>query len=134
VQNLGTLSSYFLNAESSEPELVSFSAWINYKQYMWWAHLFASLLTFIAGYRLWKIHAPDSVRFAVIALWVNYLLAPLGDYAAAYFALDDGPLRVAGANLAQNYITSFPAPIIWTAYLNLSRRVKNTYYSQSITK
>lgn len=133
LSNLGRLSGDFLAAEQATPALASASTWINYKQYMWWTYSITALLTFIAGYRLWKIHKPESVRFAIVILWVANFLAAFGYFAAAYAALGEIALQEATAALVKQLVTAVLIAGIWTLYLVKSRRVKNTYYSPAFT-
>lgn len=131
LSNLGRLSADFQAAEQSTPGLASLSTWLNYKQYMWWTYFVTAILTFIAGYRLWKIHRPESVRFAIAALWIANLLASLGYFAAAYAALGQIALTQAIPTLVKQLLFSVGIAGVWTLYLVKSRRIKNTYYTSA---
>ncbi len=125
---LGKISGDFAAAEQATPALASVATWINYKQYMWWVYCLTALLTFIAGYRLWKIHKPESVRFAIIILWVANILAAFGYFVAAYAALGDVALNEATTVLVKQVFSAVVIAGVWTMYLLKSRRVQNTYY------
>lgn len=89
-------------------------------------HASASV-SFSAGYRLWKIHFPEAVRFAILALW---LAGPQGNVLYVILAITIFGSKAGGDAIAQmvgGTISSFIVAGIWTAYLMRSFRVKNTY-------
>ena len=124
---LGKLSNEFYDTERQLPQLVNNAQWSNYKQISWL--IFAALVAirFSAGYRLWKIHFSESVRFAILALWLS---GPLGDF--MYFV---ALVLIFGLQVSANGLPEMLGGIlgssigagIWTAYLMRSLRVKNTY-------
>jgi hypothetical protein len=85
----------------------------------------AAMLHFVAGYRLWTVHTPATVRLAKLVLclttpslfFAQLFVAgvTLGDFTAT--AEDVG--RVIGVYLAAG---------VWFVYLKRSKRVWNTYY------
>lgn len=123
----GRLSDEFQNALVQYPQLAANSQWQNYRQICWLIFAGLAAVSFAAGYRLWKIHSPESVRFAIIALW---LIGPIGNAlyivsAAAVFG------SIVGDNALAAMIGAVAPPCIvaaiWTTYLMRSDRVKNTY-------
>lgn len=123
----GRLSNEFRDSLERYPQLAQSSEWRTYEQASWLIFAVTVAIGISAGYRLWKIHAPDSVRFAILALW---LIGPVTTI--LYFL----PLVIlfgsqAAAKALPEAIGSFVASCIvagiWTAYLTRSVRVGNTY-------
>ena len=115
------------NAVEKYPQLVGISQWQNYKLATWIIFISSAVISFVAGYRLWKIHSRESVRFAIIANWVE---GPLQNVlyivsAAIIFDTNAGLEQV----ITKRVIISCIGAGTWTAYLLLSDRVKNTYKS-----
>lgn len=129
LSGFGKLSSDFEMAEKSTPVLLTLNTWADYKQYTWWVFSLSALLSFIAGYRLWKIHSKDSVRFAIIVLWTVNLLKPLGYFFVGYATLGQQAASAATTSLISAGFGGLIMAGIWTMYLMKSRRVKNTYQS-----
>jgi len=117
-----------LEGEKSFPPISP--QWQTYKQASWLIFIASSALSFAAGYRLWKIHLPESVKFAILALWLS---GPLKDtlwMISAIVVL--GNDTVTGGDIIASFgsivvISSAIAAGIGTAYLKRSVRVKNTY-------
>jgi hypothetical protein len=118
------------NAESANNALLTSQYWVDYKAATWVILLIATTVSIGAGYCLYRIHLPSSVRFAIICLWVIGPGMVLADWAAAYLLLfrplnrplDSGPfVRTLGVSIVGSFV--------WTAYLQQSDRVKNTYRS-----
>lgn len=74
---LERLTNEFQDAEKKFPLLAGNTQWVHYKQVSWLIFAVTVAVGFSAGYRLWKIHAAESVRFAILALWVS---GPLGNF------------------------------------------------------
>lgn len=109
------------------PQLANNAQWQNYTQVSWLIFTASASVSFAAGYRLWKIHFPESVRFAILALW---LAGPLGNVLYVTSAITIFGSKAGGDAIAQmvgGTISSFIVAGIWTAYLMRSVRVKNTY-------
>jgi len=124
---LGNISNEFRDALEKYPQLAGNSQWQNYKQVSWIIFMASASISFAAGYRLWKIHRPESVRFAIIA---NWLVGPLQNALYIVFAAIIFGTRSGGDAIAQmitSVIISCISAGIWTAYLIRSVRVKNTY-------
>lgn len=127
---LGKMSNEFRDAVEQFPQLADNAQWQNYKQISWLIFTASSVISFSAGYRLWKIHFPESVRFAILALW---LAGPLGNVLYVIAAV-----VIFGNNAGGDVVTQMIGGIlssvitagIWTAYLSKSQRVRNTYQYQ----
>jgi len=124
----GQLSNDFMSAESADPALTTVAEWVAFKSYSHWALGLALVISFSAGYRLWKIHNADSVRFAIGALWLIAPIAATGYYAAAYFAFGSSAAQTLTSELVLMILQGSLPALIWTMYLLRSRRVRNTYY------
>jgi hypothetical protein len=121
------LSTEFDNAVKSLPQLASNAQWQNYKLVSWLIFSATAAISFVAGYRLWKIHFPESVRFAILTLW---LAGPLGNvfYIISSIVIFGGNAGGnARAQMVKGTIQIAIVAGIWTAYLMRSERVKNTY-------
>lgn len=127
LSGFGKLSNEFRDALEQFPQLAGNSQWQNYKQMSWLIFTVSAAISFSAGYRLWKIHFPESVRFAILALW---LAGPLGNVfyiVIAYLIFGDNLGGSVFAEMIGGTIASCVAAGIWTAYLMRSDRVRNTY-------
>lgn len=116
-------------AEAANPSLTSLDAWQSFVTYSNWALLFSLAITFSAGYRLWKIHTPQSVRFAILAMWIAAPVSALFQIVAAHFSIGTAALSSAGGEIAVGVIRGWIVALVWTLYLLMSKRVKNTYYA-----
>lgn len=127
----GRMTDEYASAEKQLPSLVTHAAWIQYKQLSWCVFALTAALSITAGYRLWKVHSIDSVRFAVPSLW---LAGPGGQvlyFVAAVMSLGMEPAPGMLSALVGSIVASTIAAAIWTAYLLRSQRVRNTYVSRT---
>jgi len=129
---LWSILSTFNNIEEAiqkYPRLIQLPAWGTYKFTCWAIVLGAATLHISAGYRLWKIHTPASVRFALIALWVagpgTVLLDILATSAIFKTSLDF-------STLGPDFFRTLIYTAAWTAYLIVSKRAKNVYNSDRL--
>lgn len=122
----GRLSMEFSVTAEKFPHLASDANWINYKDISWGLFWLSSAIGFSAGYRLWKLHFPESVRFAVIALWVIGPVAGV-TYLVAGILIFGMPSSANYGQVIGPILGSAIVAGIWTAYLKRSVRVKNTY-------
>ena len=122
------------NAESANSALLTNQLWLNYKAAVWVIWGIATTVSIGAGYCLYRIHLPSSVRFAIISLWVIGPGALIADSAALYLAIFR-PLNrpLDSGELLGMLVGSLVVSGIWTAYLLKSVRVKNTYRSPLVT-
>jgi uncharacterized protein DUF2569 len=126
---LGKLTNEFQDAEKKFPLLDVNTQWIHYKQVSWLIFAVTAAVGFVAGYRLWKIHAAESVRFAILALWV---CGPLGNFlylVATMLIFGSRASASAVPKMLGATMASCIAAGLWTAYLTRSFRVRNTYKS-----
>jgi hypothetical protein len=125
---LSALMGAIEDAESNAPRLLTLSYWGNFKLTIWSAYCVFAAISISAGYRLWKNHEPQTVRFAIYAVWIIGPLSELvmGLLLPVLFA----PIRF--ADLAPEILGSVLGSAIyagvWTAYLKRSQRVKNTFH------
>lgn len=136
LSGFGSLSNEFHDVLELFPQLENNTQLKTYKQVAWLILAALASTSFAAGYRLWKFHCPESVRFAIIAIW---LVGPLGH--ALYIVFIGNYLDIISkvAHFSSNVrghiidktftdtIYSVIAAVIWTAYLMRSTRVRNTY-------
>jgi hypothetical protein len=137
----GSLSNEFHDALELFPQLENNTQLKNYKQVAWLILAALASTSFAAGYRLWKIHCPESVSFAILAIWlvgplghVLYMIF-IGGYLDIIFTATHFSSNVRGHIIDKMFtdtIFSVMAAGIWTAYLMRSVRVKNTYKIPSI--
>jgi len=121
------LSTYFRKSVEEFPRLASNARWQNYEHASWLIFTASAVISFAGGLRLWKTHLPESVRFAIIALW---LAGPLANVLYIVSAIIIFGGNVNGHFIAQmvgGIISSVIGASIWTAYLMRSVRVRNTY-------
>jgi hypothetical protein len=128
---LGASQKYqaFSMAEFNSPQLATYAPYISYKTESWVIFIIGAAISIAAGFLLYFRHQPSSVRFAVIALWLifpvrqaMYLFAANGSFSPqiADTITQDMGVWIIGSVIAAG---------IWTAYLLMSKRVKNTYHS-----
>jgi hypothetical protein len=111
--------------ESENPGLRSVAEWVDYTQWSWALVAAAVSLSFAAGYRLWKVHHWDSVKFAIGALWLIGAGTSVADWLITWAILDTA---VALTEMIDSDIAAaLIGPMLWTAYLLRSKRVANTY-------
>lgn len=122
-----TLTEVFRGAVDQFPQLAFSMQWQKYEQASWLIYVASAAISFSAGYRLWKNHSPESVKFAILAIW---LAGPLGNVLYMVAAIIISGSNAGGntiANMIGGTISTVIAAGIWTAYLMRSERVKNTY-------
>ena len=113
--------------EREVPGVAELPIWGTIKLYSLTFAVIAAGLSIYTGWRLNQVHRPSSVRLAMAMLWLLGPLLVLLDTAIASaafgvpFAMDEQ----GWGDLARGVVGAS----IWTAYLALSRRVKNTYYA-----
>lgn len=121
-------------AEKSNPQLLGIAAWQNYKMATWFLLAIAVGISVIAGWRLLKAHEPSSVLIAIIALWVRGPLLTPFDALAANAFLDMAYADYFGdPTLVGEVLGSVFVAVVWTTYLKVSRRVRNTYHHRPYT-
>lgn len=104
-------------------ELAAKASWQRFEQVAWIILWCAVSVGFCAGYRLWKTHAPESVKFAITALWASEPGMTVVLFGCMYLIFGAAPLSSFISILLPACISAF----IWTLYLKKSVRVHNTY-------
>ena len=126
-----TASVLFREAEEAYPGLATIGNWITYKQVSWTIIACVSALLIASAYRLWKLHLRESVRFAIIVLWVTGPGFVVADSIAIVTTLGASALDLSNPNVGGQLMGRLLAvcgvAVVWTTYLVRSKRVKNTY-------
>gem|GEM_PF-1485164 len=120
------LAGEFTITEAEYPILLTSSDWASFKLAEWLTLLFFCAISIYGGVGLWKKRTPDVVANAKLVLWFN---APISVVATNIIIpammmpmAKDNFVKVIPALLASLIVAG-----IWTAYLNRSKRVRNTY-------
>lgn len=131
--SLGSSSGDIAQAERANPFLTTIPGWSDYKRLTTAIQTAAAVCLFIGGILLWKRHKRSSVYIAIASLWVANLGAVLAHHVSLVQTL---PQFADDATFNQTGLAVFKAILIagvWTLYLLLSRRVKNTYSTATTT-
>lgn len=123
---MGSLSNGFREAIENMPELAIDKEWLLYKQVSWLIFIISSTVSFSAGYKLWKLHLPESVHYANYSLWLSGPGAQIG-YSFSALVIFKLPLEKAAIAMVPLIVMSILLTGVWVAYLKFSVRVKNTY-------
>ncbi len=121
------LANGFREASQKSSVLTSTQQWQYYKQASWLIFAISAAIKYSAGYRLWKTHQPESVSFAILALWLSFPIAYIASSISEVLIFN---LNINDALISGMYIGATIQILIagfWTAYLMRSVRVKNTY-------
>lgn len=104
--------------------------WARYKLATWVLLATSSALSVVAGVRLWKDHRTASVVFAVVALWLVLPARSLLYMFAEWVIFNpEDATELLWRGLKNTAFTAVIAGV-WTAYLLLSLRVRNTYRAE----
>src|SRR3989338_999487 len=109
------------------PLLEHSDKWQTYKQISLLILTTSIAINFIAGYRLWKLHFPESVWFAISALWLGGPFAGILIAISGIVILDGAANSFEIGKIFGELISSALSAGIWTIYLKRSARVRNTY-------
>lgn len=117
----------FASIEHQYSELASLADWSSFKTAEWVVLLIFCGISIYGGHGLATKRTPDAVSRAKLVLWFNY---PIGIVVTAMIipALMLPGGGKAAATAIPSLLASLIAVAIWTAYLNRSKRVKNTYF------
>lgn len=129
---IGRTYGEFASAEHQYPVLAQVAEWSSFKTAEWIALLVFCAISIYGGLGLATNRTPDAVSRAKLVLWFNYPISivVIGMIIPAALIPDSGK-DVALA--IPSLIASLIAVGIWTAYLNRSKRVKNTYGITNMT-
>jgi len=123
---IGRTYGEFAAAEREYPALAQVAEWSSFKTVEWAALLFFCAISIYGGLGLATKRTPDAVSRAKLVLWFNY---PISITVTAMIIpatmIPDGGKQA--AMVVPSLFASLIAVAIWTAYLNRSMRVKNTY-------
>jgi hypothetical protein len=127
VLGYGRLVVAISSAEDARPAIAYLPSWQAYKSLAGWIYAMTAAASVIAGFCLWRVHSPGSVRLAMITLWLIGPVAAIVDAA--------GAMRIFNASFARAFNPSIigavggtvAVALIWTLYLWRSKRVRNTY-------
>ncbi len=124
----GLISIYegFVNIEQTF-DVTGLASWRQHKTMTWLLFIVSTVTSMLAGYRLYKEHAKESVRFAIYAIW---LAGPILNLTAIMAGILILGVPYAGGGFWQGFasiVFSVCIASLWTAYLKRSVRVKNTY-------
>lgn len=127
----GKLTQEFSEALKQSPHLATNAQFLNYKLSSYIIFVASALTSFAAGLQLWRVYSSESVRFAILAIWLSVPFAKILNLAsvlwiyreiAAWSNIETMILTMLGSTLSSCVVAG-----IWTAYLIKSVRVKNTY-------
>ncbi len=125
LMTVGRTAGDIVHAEYLYPGLADVAEWSSYKTVAWIAVLVVSAISIYGGIGLATRRTPDAVSKAKIVLW---LINPVAILVMGMLILIMFPVGVDEAvKVFLVFILSFIPAGIWTAYLNRSKRVKNTY-------
>lgn len=119
-----------LNISETErlyPGIINHAPWKNYKIVTWAAALTAAGSYCWCGWVMRKQHIPSSVNTAIICMWVVPISVLCVDVIAADYFLKITPTEMLGSEALASLVKVFIYATIWTLYLKLSKRVRNTY-------
>lgn len=129
---LGSTANNFSQTELAYPVLNSLTSWGNYKTASFALAFLVAGMYGWCGKVLWTQHIPQSVKTAILALWILPLFLGVGDVMLAMGILElhlhDA---VDGRELVSRLFGYFMPAAVWTLYLKLSRRVRNTYFNKA---
>ena len=127
LRRLGDTATEFKKAEKSDASLLTDLRWSRYRHKSCAIGSASAALSMTAGVRLWLIHRRNSVHFAILASWAMMPVASHLD-AVSIWAIY-GPKDAAASlpRMLQSSLISTLSAGLWTEYLMLSKRVRNTY-------
>lgn len=123
---IGRTGFEFMDVERQYPGIENVPEWSSFKKVEWTALLVFCAISIYGGLGLAKKRTPDAVSRAKLVLWINYPISIIvtGMIIPALMIPESGKVV---AMTIPSLIASLIAVAIWIAYLNRSKRVKNTY-------
>ncbi|WP_347467559.1 DUF2569 family protein [Burkholderia stagnalis] len=117
-----------ITTEHDYPGVLSNPNWGTFKTAYWLTWAAASGVGAYAGFLLWKRHAPPSVGFAKMALWLSGpIMLAVQSFVVVPLTLHVSMDAQSAGEAAGKIIGSALSAIVWTLYFSKSVRVKNTY-------
>lgn len=116
----------FAAAEHEYPALTQVAEWTTYKTFEWIAILVFCIISIYGGLGLATKRTPEVVSNAKLVLWFNYPIFVI----VSGMIIPAMMISGSGHDVAMaipEVIASLIGVWIWTAYLNRSKRVRNTY-------
>lgn len=126
---IGRTNYDFSQAEKINTQLLNWSAWSQYKILTWIAVLIFCGISIFGGFQLLMKRTSAAVQIAKVVLWFNFPISVIAiGIIIPLLTLESAGDTVAGEAVL-DLLVSFIAVLIWTVYLNKSKRVRNTYVS-----
>jgi hypothetical protein len=127
LRNVAETMNAIHDTEAFYPALLKVPLWNTYKLVIWSTIAAACAASIAGGWRLRNDHRPQTVRFAIWMLWLS---GPIGAICilfeqATILGAKAEELFSAQAVGGQIGVLAYAA--VWTIYLKVSRRVRNTY-------
>ncbi|WP_397474234.1 DUF2569 family protein [Pusillimonas sp.] len=133
LRTLGETARNISDAERAYPTIVDLAQWGNYKTAIWMAVLAYSIALVWAGWSLMRHFIPSSVSAAIAVMWICPIALLAIDMYASITFLEMEASEYFSTEIIGGMMGGLVYAGIWTAYLKLSRRVKNTYYADWTT-
>ena len=114
---LGRTATDIAEVERSNPGVSASSEWSSMVAMAWIYTAIYCIISIFAGYRLYNHHVPKTVQIVIACLWIA------GPGLTIIGLILIGSDQAAITDLVRSSITAG----IWSAYLLISKRVKNTY-------
>lgn len=126
----GVANSETFALERQYPNIVNFDWWSSYKTAVWLGTIVFAAVGVWGGYSLGTVRTPVAVSRAKIALWVLYpgAVVVLHMMVPAMYLPKGGGMAAMGIG---PLLASLFWLAVWIAYLNKSKRVKNTYFADT---
>ncbi|WP_075255777.1 DUF2569 family protein [Herbaspirillum camelliae] len=118
--------------QTAYPELLDMSQWQTYRLGMYATLSIWSALSISAGLRLWKDHTPAAVHWARRVLWVTCIVGMAAVYLIVPWIAFGELTAFEVVQAAVGLLLGGAIAFAWTRYLGKSRRVRNTYFSDSL--
>lgn len=122
--SLGSLNNELSRAEVANAILTTLAAWENYKAGAWLLAFASIAVQWRAAWLLKNRWQPYSIRFVKIVSLALPLIVVVGDITLGMVTLD----VIDSETALKGIMTGLVRGLIWAAYFQFSKRVRNTYY------
>lgn len=129
LRTLGETARNISDVERAYPTIVDLAQWGHYKTAIWIAVLGYCIAIIWAGWSLKRHLIPSSVSAAIAVMWICPIALIAIDMYAAMAFLEMKASDYFSKEIIAGMIGGLVYAGVWTAYLKLSRRVKNTYHT-----